>query len=208
MQLSSGQNCYLLPADEIQKMLQQNANIIRKFITDVNNGSCLLFWLSPTELIDVTEYSGLHTSVYLLSLFTKSKDGTASKTSVPVSTYQNLIKKMKQVEFQAQQQQQQQQQFHLCCHKQSIITLLLFTEGLKGFLVALPPILQRLQFFLLMVPLLLLLPSRFLLSQSVVQRGLAALGAPHEVRQWLGSCVRGLSCHRPCRLLCWLRILP
>ena len=109
MQLSSGQNCYLLPADEIQKMLQQNANIIRKFITDVNNGSCLLFWLSPTELIDVTEYSGLHTSVYLLSLFTKSKDGTASKTSVPVSTYQNLIKKMKQVEFQAQQQQQQQQ---------------------------------------------------------------------------------------------------
>ena len=56
----------------------------------------------------MTEYSGLHTSVYLLSLFTKSKDGNPSKVSVPVSTYQTLIKKMRQVEYQAQQQQQQQ----------------------------------------------------------------------------------------------------
>ncbi|KAK8818448.1 hypothetical protein WA556_006267 [Blastocystis sp. ATCC 50177/Nand II] len=53
MQMPTGQNYYLLPAEEIQKMLQQNANIIRKFITDVNSG----------KLIDVTEYSGLHTSV-------------------------------------------------------------------------------------------------------------------------------------------------
>lgn len=39
MQTPTGQNYYLLPAEEIQKMLQQNANIIRKFITDVNSGS-------------------------------------------------------------------------------------------------------------------------------------------------------------------------
>ncbi len=39
MQMPTGQNYYLLPAEEIQKMLQQNANIIRKFITDVNSGS-------------------------------------------------------------------------------------------------------------------------------------------------------------------------
>ena len=62
----------------------------------------------------MTEYSGLHTSVYLLSLFTKSKDGNPSKVSVPVSTYQTLIKKMRQVEYQAQQQQQQQQLSCVC----------------------------------------------------------------------------------------------
>lgn len=39
MQTPAGQNYYLLPVEEIQKMLQQNANIIRKFITDVNSGS-------------------------------------------------------------------------------------------------------------------------------------------------------------------------
>ena len=45
MQTPTGQNYYLLPAEEIQKMLQQNANIIRKFITDVNSGSISIRFL-------------------------------------------------------------------------------------------------------------------------------------------------------------------
>lgn len=36
-----GQQAYLLPADEIQKILQRNANIIRKVIDDVHQGSNL-----------------------------------------------------------------------------------------------------------------------------------------------------------------------
>lgn len=44
MQMPTGQNYYLLPAEEIQKMLQQNANIIRKFITDVNSGSRICYF--------------------------------------------------------------------------------------------------------------------------------------------------------------------
>ncbi|KAK8794553.1 hypothetical protein WA171_003675 [Blastocystis sp. BT1] len=94
-QFSNGQNYYLLPSDEIQKMLQQNALIIRKFISDVKSG----------KQIDVTEYSGLHTSVYLLSLFTKQKNGSLAKSGVAVSTYQTLIKKMKQVQLQVQNKQ-------------------------------------------------------------------------------------------------------
>ena len=58
------------------------------------------------EQIDLMEYSGLHTSVYLLSLFTKSK--SQSETSIPIGTYQALVKKLKQVEMQVQNKQASQ----------------------------------------------------------------------------------------------------
>ena len=86
---------YILPSSEIQKMLQQNAMIIRKFISDVKSG----------KQIDVTEYSGLHTSVYLLSLFTAQKNNSGVRAGIPVSKYQALIKKMVQVKMQVQNKQ-------------------------------------------------------------------------------------------------------
>ena len=87
-------------------MLDQNAQIIRKFIVDAQRGSIpfCTFFLS-VEQIDLMEYSGLHTSVYLLSLFTKSKSQSQSDTSIPISTYQALMKKLKQVEMQVQNKQ-------------------------------------------------------------------------------------------------------
>lgn len=62
-----------------------------------------MFDLQILEQIDLIEYTGLHTSVYLLSLFTKPK--AKGETSIPVGTYQSLVKKLKQLQMQVQNKQ-------------------------------------------------------------------------------------------------------